>query len=147
MHSCTAYPPDTSGGQRFPFTSWEDFSRLFTEHLDVRRFLQLPPSKRSSTWKERRKHAPFSEEVPPVWDLDALYLRHPDERAYCERLRRLTVDPSLTSASPDLVCLDSPWVPFSWSYPQHRIEVNHSRFHGTGDLMDPSGSDICLDSG
>jgi hypothetical protein len=84
--------------------------------------------------------------VPPVWDLDALYLRHPDERAYCERLRRLPVDTTLTSLSLELVCLDSPWVPFNWSQPQHRIEVNRSRFHGTGDLIDPSGSDISLDS-
>jgi hypothetical protein len=44
-------------------------SRPFTEHLEVRRFLQLPSSKRSSTWKERRKHAPFSEAVPQsvIW--------------------------------------------------------------------------------
>jgi hypothetical protein len=87
MSSITAYPLDTSGGQRLPFTSLEDISRLFTEHLEVHRFVQLPPSKRSSTWKERRKHAPFSEAFPPVWNLDALHLRHPDERAYCERLR------------------------------------------------------------
>jgi hypothetical protein len=78
--------------------------------------------------------------------LDALYLRHSDERAYCERLRRLKVDASLTFVSLDLVCLDSPTVPFRWSHPQHRIEVNRSRFPGTGDLIDPSGSDICLDS-
>jgi hypothetical protein len=88
----------------------------------------------------------FSEAVPPVWDLDALYFRHSDEQAYCERLRRLKVDPSLTSVSLDLVCLDSPSVPFRCSHPQHRIEVNRSRFPGTGDLMDPSGSDIFLDS-
>jgi hypothetical protein len=146
MSTFPSYPLDPVGGPRLPFTSWEDISRLFTEHLEVRRFFQLPSAKRSSTWRERRKHAPFSETVPPVWDLDALYLRHSDERAYCERLRRLKVDSSLTSVSLDLVCLDSPSVPFRWSNPHHRVEVNRSRFPGTGDLMDPSGSDICLDS-
>jgi hypothetical protein len=146
MSSFPSYPLDPIGGPRLPFTSWEDISRLFTEHLEVRRFLQLSSSKRSSTWRERRKHAPFSEAVPPVWDLDALYLRHSDERAYCERLRRLKVDSSLTSVYLDLVCLDSPLVPFRGSNPQHRVEVNRSRFPGTWDLIDPSGSDICLDS-
>jgi hypothetical protein len=68
MSSFTTYPLETSGGQRLPFT-WEDISRIFTEHLKVRRFLQLPPSKQPSTWKERRKHVPISEAVPPVWDL------------------------------------------------------------------------------
>jgi hypothetical protein len=97
------------------------------------------------TWKERRKHSPFSDTVPPVWDLDALYLRHPDERAYCERQRRLPVDSYLTSLSIELVCFDSPWVPFRWSQPQHRIEVNRSRLPGTGDLVDPGGSDIFLE--
>jgi hypothetical protein len=52
----------------------------------------------------------------------------------------------MTSVSLDLVCFDSPWVPFRWYHPQHRIEVNCSRFPGMGDLMDTSGSDICLDS-
>jgi hypothetical protein len=56
------------------------------------------------------------------------------------------VDTSLTCVSPDLFCLDSPCVPFRWSYSQHRIEENRSRFPGTEDLIDPSGSDICLDS-
>jgi hypothetical protein len=146
MSSFLTFPLDPIGGPRVPFTLWEDISRLFTEHLEVRRFLQLPSSKRPSITKVRRKHAPFSEAVPPVWDLDALYLRHLDERAYCERLRRLKVDPSLNFVSFDIVCLDSPSVPFRWSHPQHRIEVNRSRFPGTGDLMDPSGSDIRLDS-
>jgi hypothetical protein len=30
--------------------------------------------------------------------------------------------------------------------PQHRIEVNRNRYHGTGNLKYPKGSDICLDS-
>jgi hypothetical protein len=51
----------------------------------------------------------------------------------------------MTSLSLELVCFDSPWVPFRWSKPQHRIEVNRSRFPGTGDLVDPRGSDIFLD--
>jgi hypothetical protein len=76
MSSFPTFPLDPNGGPRLPLTSWEDISRLFTEHLEVRRFLQLPSSKRSSTWRERRKHAHFSEAVPPVWDLDTLYLRH-----------------------------------------------------------------------
>jgi hypothetical protein len=50
------------------------------------------------------------------------------------------------SISTDLVCLPSPWVPHQWLPPQHRIEVNRNRYLGTGDLPDPKGSDICLDS-
>ena len=146
MSSFPSYPRDTSGGKRLQFSSWEDISHLFTEHSEVHWFLQLPRSRHPTTWKERRKHAPFSEAVPPVWDLYPLHFRHPDERAYCERLRRLPVDSSLTSISVELVCLNSPWVPFRWSQPQHLIEVSRSRFPGTGDLVDPGGSDIFLDS-
>jgi hypothetical protein len=82
MSSFTTYPLDTSGGQRLLFTSLEDISRLFIEHLEVHRFLQLSPSKQPSTWKERRKTCAFFRSGPTVWDLDALYLRHTDERAY-----------------------------------------------------------------
>jgi hypothetical protein len=82
--------------------------------------------------------------VPPALDLDALYLRHPDERGYCDRLRKLLVDASLTSICTDMVCLPSPLVPHRWLPPQHRIEVNRNRYPGMGDLKDPSGSDICL---
>jgi hypothetical protein len=64
MSSFSAYPPDTRGGQILPLTSWEGISRLFTEHLEFRRFQQLPASKRSSNWKERRKRGPCSEAVP-----------------------------------------------------------------------------------
>jgi hypothetical protein len=69
ISSFPTFPLDPIGGPRLPFTSWEDISRLFTEHLEVRRVLQLPWSKRSSTWRERRKHAPFSEAVPQsgIW--------------------------------------------------------------------------------
>jgi hypothetical protein len=101
---------------------------------------------RATAWNERRKHAPWSEAVPPAWDLDALYLRHPDEREYCDRLRQLRVGESVTSISTDLVCLPSPWVPHRWLPPQHRIEVNRNRYPGTRYLTDPRGSDMCLDS-
>ena len=142
MTNGAAHPPD----RRAPFTAWDDIARLFTDHLEVQRFNQLPPHHRAPAWNERRKHAPCSEAVPPAWGLDALYLRHPDERSYCDRLRQLRVDDSLTSLSTDLVCLSPPWVPYRWDPPQHRIEVNRNRYPGTGDLKDPSGSDICLDS-
>jgi hypothetical protein len=80
------------------------------------------------------------------WGLDAVYLRHPDEFHYCARLQELRVDRSRTCISPDLVCFDFPWVPYVWPPPQHFVEVDRARFPGTGDLADPSGSDICLDS-
>jgi hypothetical protein len=140
--SGATYPPD----RRPPFPSWDDIARLFTDHLEVERFTQLPPHHRAMAWNERRKHAPWSEAVPPAWDLDALYLRHPDERGYCDRLRQLRVSESVASISTDLVCLPSPWVPHRWLPPQHHIEVNRNRHPGTGDLQDPKGSDICLDS-
>mgnify|MGYP003487330500 FL=1 len=142
MTSGAAYPPD----RRPPFTSWDDIARLFTDHLEVQRFHQLPVHHRATAWNERRKHAPWSEVVPPTWDLDALYLRHPEERGYCDLLRQLRVDVSLTSVSTDLVCFPAPWVPHRWPPPQHRIEVNRNRYPGTGDLKDPRGSDICVDS-
>jgi hypothetical protein len=119
MTSGATYPPD----RRPPFTSWDDITRLFTDHLDMQRFNQLPPHHRATAWNKRRKHAPWSEAVPPAWDLDALYLRHPDERGYCDRLRQLCVSESVVSISTDLVCLPSPWVPHRWLPPQHRIEA------------------------
>jgi hypothetical protein len=142
MASGATYPPD----RRPPLKSWDDIARLFTDHLEVQRFSQLPPHNRASAWNERRKHAPWSEAVPPAWGLDALYFRHPGERGYCDHLRQLRVDESITFISTDLVCLPSPWVPHRWLPSQHRIEVNRKRYHGTRDLKDPSGSDICLDS-
>jgi hypothetical protein len=142
MTSGAIYAPD----RRPPFTSWDDIARLFTDHLEVQRFNQLPPHHRATAWNERRKHAPWSEAVPPAWDLDALYLRHPDEQGYCDRLRQLRVSESVATISTDLVCLPSSWVPHRWLPPQNRIEVNRNRYPGTGDLQDPKGSDICLDS-
>jgi hypothetical protein len=116
----------------------------------VQRFNQLPPHHRATAWNERRKHgtkqAPWSEAVPPAWNLDALYLRHPNERGYCDRLRQLRVSDSVASISTDLVCLPPPWVPHRWLPPQHRIEVNLNRYPGTGDMQDHKGSDICLDT-
>jgi hypothetical protein len=128
MKSGATYPPD----RRPPFTSWDDIARLFTELVEVQHFNQLPPQHRSKAWNERRKHAPCSEAVPPARDLDALYLRHPDEREYCDRLRQLRVGESVTSISTDLVCHPSPWVPHRWLPPQHRIEVNRNRYPGSG---------------
>jgi hypothetical protein len=142
MTSGATYPPD----RRPPVTSWNDIARLFTDHLEVQRFNQLPPHHRATAWNERRKHAPWSEAMPPAWDLDALYLRHPDERGYCDRFLQLRVSEAVASIYTDLVCLPFPWVPHSWLPPQHRIEVNRNRYPGTGDLQDPKGSDICLDS-
>ena len=84
MTNSAAHPSD----RRAPFTAWDDIARLFTDHLEVQRFNQLPPHHRAAAWKERRKHAPCSEAVPPAWGLDALYLRHPDESNYCDRLQQ-----------------------------------------------------------
>jgi hypothetical protein len=131
MTSSATYRPD----RRPPFTSWDDIARLFTDHMEVQRFKQLTPHHRATAWNERRKHAPWSVAVPPAWDLDALYLRHPDERGYCDRLRQLRVSESVTSISTDLVCLPSLWVPHRWLPPQHRIEVNRNGYSGTGDLQ------------
>jgi hypothetical protein len=88
----------------------------------------LPPHLRATAWNERRKHAPWSEAVPPSWDLDALYLLHPDERGYFDCIRQLRVSEEVTSIYIDLVCLPSPWVPHRWLPPQYRIEVNRNRY-------------------
>jgi hypothetical protein len=68
MTSGATYLPD----RRPPFTSWDDIARLFTDHLEVQRFNQVPPQHRATAWNERRKHAPWSEAVTPAKSADLL---------------------------------------------------------------------------
>jgi hypothetical protein len=86
--------PLTTGQRNFPqytrpFDSWEAIARIYPNHLEVHHFMRQPEVDCASLWYRRRAHAPCDVRVPPEWGLDALYLRHKAERAYCERLRRL----------------------------------------------------------
>jgi hypothetical protein len=132
-------------GSRQPFTPCNDIVQRFPAHLAVQRFLKLPAGERNRLWMQRRAHAPCSEEIPTSWGLDALYLRHPSEREYCDRLRLLSIDPAAADLSSRIVCYSKPWVPHHWPWPQHRIEVTVARFPLSGDLPDPTGGDAALD--
>jgi hypothetical protein len=131
---------------RRPFTPWAVISERHPTHLEVRRFMALPPGKREDFWFRRRRHAPLDDRLPEEWQLDAIYLRHREERQYCERLRRLTVDPTVAQISLTLVCLVPPWVPYRWPEPPYPPEVTFRNFPPGGDVADPHGSDISLDS-
>jgi hypothetical protein len=97
---------------RRPFTPWAVISERHPTHLEVRRFMALPSGKREDFWFRRRRHAPLDDRLPEEWQLDAIYWRHREERQYCERLRRLTVDPTVSQISLTLVRLVPPWVPY-----------------------------------
>jgi hypothetical protein len=45
-----------------------------------------------------------------------------------------------------LVCFPNPWVPYCWPAPQTTCLVTYSNFPSNGDLPDPSGSGVALDS-
>jgi hypothetical protein len=67
---------------RRPFTPWAVISERHPTYLEVRRFMALPSGRRRDFWFRRRRHAPLDERLPEEWQLDAIYLRHREERQY-----------------------------------------------------------------
>jgi hypothetical protein len=64
-----------------PFPTWASVRDTFPDHLEVRRFNALPAHQQETAWRDRRLHTPCDMEVSQDWDLDALYLRSPEEEA------------------------------------------------------------------
>jgi hypothetical protein len=69
-------------------------------------------------WTRRRLRAPCDKAIPREWGLDAIYLRHEGERAYCERLYHLQVQTAPPRLSPELLCFSEPCIPHMWLPPQ-----------------------------
>ena len=129
-----------------PFASWEEIAQTHPSHLEVHRFMRQPEAERAGLWYRRRAHAPCDVRVPPEWGLDALYLRHEAERAYCERLGNLREDLTPPGLSVALICFEHPWLPYMWPPPQTPCAGNFANFPPTGDLPDGSGGSVALDS-
>jgi hypothetical protein len=130
---------------RRPFSPWESVQRRVPEHLEVRRFERIPEERRAKSWNRRRAHAPHDRLVPPEWDMDVLYFRFQEEEEYAGRLKDLQPG-VVTRLSTDLLCLNTPWVPFCWPALQTPCMENFRNFTPVGDLRDPEGGDIDLDS-
>ena len=108
--------------------------------------MRQPEVDRECLWYRRRAHAPCDVRVPPEWGLDALYLRYEVERAYCERLRHFRADSAPPGLSAALVCFEHPWLPHMWPPLQTPCAGNFANFAPTGDLPDPNGGSVALDS-
>jgi hypothetical protein len=105
------------------------------------------------TTKTLSKHRGSLCYIPPCLSVDDLVDRDEQvlrqsvpERATplnetCQLSRHTLATPTVVNSSSSLR-----GKPFRCSKPQHRIEVNRSRFPGTGELVDPGGSDISLGS-
>jgi hypothetical protein len=87
-------------------------------------------------------------EVPSRWGLDLLYFRDPDEQPYARNLSALDVPPDGVPTKLDFRMLSFPStiVPFRWSIPQTPCAADFRSFPPRGDLLDPDGGDIALDS-
>jgi hypothetical protein len=97
-------------------------------------------------WTRRRFHAPCDKEIPREWGLHAIYLRHEGERAYCERLYHLQVQTDPPRLSPELLCFSEPCIPRMWLPPQTPCPPTYANFPPGGDLPNPAGSVVALDS-
>ena len=131
-----------------PFRPFSPFARIREQqpnHLEVERFEVFGPTRVEDAWLRRRRHAPLDLHVPAAWNLDAIYLRHAEERSYCERLHQLQVLPSLDTVSVRLVCFDRPWVPYRWPEPPRVPELSSKTYPMAGDVPDPDGG-VALDS-
>jgi hypothetical protein len=126
-----------------PFATWPNVRDSFPDHLEVQRFNALPAHQQENTWRDRRRHAPCDMEVSPAWDLDALYLRAPEEESYARNLHSLrhtsTAMPNLMSM--DLLCFSGSLIPFRWPIPQTPCPANYPNFPPRGDLPSPDEGD------
>jgi hypothetical protein len=128
-----------------PFSPWEEVRQRVPSHLEVQRFNRLPSERRALSWNRRRAHAPCDIPVPRAWNLDVLYFRFPEEDEYGRRLKDLTPR-TVTRLTMDLLCLPEPWVPHRWPETQTPCAANFKNFTPVGDLADPSGGEVALDS-
>jgi hypothetical protein len=129
-----------------------NFADLLEEcprNWEVRRIAQLAPARQDRHWKFVRASRSVFDRIPEAMDMDVLFYRFPSERGYCQRLSRLkprTGRYGQVELSVDLLCLSTPWVSGHWRDtlpldPRHRHP-----FPDSGDLADPEGSKVALDS-
>jgi hypothetical protein len=130
---------------QLPFLPLEALANVPPSHLELRRFDALPSHTREEQWWKRRKHAPCDVVVPLDLGLDALYFRAPEEREYAERLAQLKVEPGV-GVSANLLLLSTPLVPYHWPLPQCFCPRDFRNFSPNGDLPNPDGGEIALDS-
>jgi hypothetical protein len=127
-----------------PFAPWDEIVRKHPHHLDVQRFARYRDTERSAA--SRRSHASRDIAIPSSWGLDELYLRHEDEWQYCERLLLLRVGEITQNRLPELVRMNTPWIPHLWPPPQTNCDVSFANFPPSGHLPDPTGQGVALDS-
>jgi hypothetical protein len=129
-----------------PFDGFAEVAaRIPSDHLEVRRFRAIPAELLDDCWEARRRHSPCAEVVPLDWGLDAIYFRCPEERSYADRLRNLRVRAN-SRVSAELLCLNRPLIPFDWGVAQTYAKADFGTFPPTGDLSDPAGGQVALDS-
>jgi hypothetical protein len=119
-----------------PFSPFARIREQQPNHLEIERFEMFGPTRVEDAWLRRRRHAPLDLRVPAAWNLDAIYLRHAEERSYCERLHQLQVLPSLDAVSVRLVCFNRPWVPYRWLEPPRVPELSAKTYPMTGVALD-----------
>jgi hypothetical protein len=100
---------------------------------------------REAQWWKRHKHAPCDMKVPLDLGLNALYFRALEEREYAERLAQLKVEPGV-GVSANLLLLSTPLVPYHWLLPQCFCPRDFRNLYSNGDLPNPDGVEIALDS-
>jgi hypothetical protein len=87
-------------------------------------------------------------EVPPHLNLDALYYRAPEEEPYARTLSSLRVSADAVGPRLTMGMLSFPatLVPFRWPLPQTPCPADFRNFSPRGDLPNPKGGEIALDS-
>jgi hypothetical protein len=102
--------PRTFPQYTWPFKACSDISRDYPGDLEVIRFQWQREQGRAFMWTCRRSHAPWDKAIPLEWGLDAIYLRHEGERAYCERLDNLQAQTAPPRLAPELIFFSEPWI-------------------------------------
>ena len=128
---------------------FRDLAEEFPSTLEVRRIAQLTPSRQDRHWRFVRASRSIFDRIPVALDMDVLFYRFPSERGYCQRLSQLRPHPGKNGKvelSVDLLCLSTPWVSGRWRDTLPLDSRHRHHFPRSGDLSDPEGSNIALDS-
>jgi hypothetical protein len=128
---------------------FRDLANEFPNTWEVRRIAQLTPSRQYQHCKFLRASRSMFDRIPAALNMDVLLYRFPSERGYCQRLNQLKPYVKRTGIfdlTVDLICLPTPWVSGQWkdNLPLDSRQRHH--FPRSGDLSDPGGSNIALDS-
>jgi hypothetical protein len=116
---------------------------------EVRRIAQLTPARQDRQWRFIRASRSVFDRIPASLDMDVLFYRFPSERSYCQRLSQLKPHQGKrgkVDLSVELICLSTPWVSGQWRDTLPLDPRQRHPFPRTGDLSDPEGSNVALDS-